>query len=144
MAPYKDDWMVKTRQEIDFSGGEGVMFFKDSTSAVDFTQTNINADFIAVSPQEVIIYKSTTSTTEFPIVVGPASELGGPTRIQAPDYAVTFDNTNARRAMVVGEELIMTHFSSMSGAGGVFKFDAVSTKIEKYLGRSLKILVNKD
>ena len=126
MAPYKNDWMVKSRIEAELTGADAVMFFKDSTSSADTSITNIDADFVGTIPLDVMVYKSTTSTTEFPIVPAVATELGGPTMFLAPGYTVTLSNTNARKVMIVGEEVILTHFSSMNGVGGLYKFDAVS------------------
>jgi hypothetical protein len=126
MAPYKNDWMVKSRIEAELTGADAVMFFKDSTSSADTSITNIDADFVGTIPLDVMVYKSTTSTTEFPIVPAVATELGGPTKFLAPGYTVTLDNTNARKVMIVGEEVIITHFSSMNGVGGLYKFDAAT------------------
>eukprot|EP00029_Vermamoeba_vermiformis_P009139 TRINITY_DN4462_c0_g1_i2.p1 TRINITY_DN4462_c0_g1~~TRINITY_DN4462_c0_g1_i2.p1 ORF type:complete len:692 (-),score=91.54 TRINITY_DN4462_c0_g1_i2:44-2095(-) len=126
MAPFKNDLMVKAKLQTTVNSTDAVLYFK--TSAIDTTFANIIADFTGTSLEDVLIYKSTTSSTEFPIVAGVPPMPGNPTIIASPTYTVTLPNTYPQNLMVVGDEIIVSH-DDYTTDGGLYKLNAATGAI---------------
>ncbi len=124
MAPFNNEWMVKSMYQTNLIG-DVIMYFKDATSSIDTTLANITGDFTGTSIRDVLVYKSTTSSVEFPVVAGYAMSVGGTTIIASPSYTVGLPNAVAKNVMIVGDEILVSHYDFSNGAG-FYKLDAVS------------------